>query len=301
MNLKFLETFVWVAQLRSFSLTAERMGTTQAAVSNRIATLERDLGVRLLERDARSIALTPQGERALSRAEEIVRLADAFRQSIGDTAALSGSVTIGVVDSIVYAWLPRLIERVQECFPRIAIELNVDTSLNLTRQICDRQIGVGLMMGPVIAPGVRNIDLCTFDCLWIASPRLALPAEGVTLADVVAHPIFAYSRGSLPHQALLQLIERAGWRRDAVRVYNSNSLSTVTRLIRDGLGLAILPHVVVREFLANGELRVLDVVEHLPPLQFHAVVADRPGDVLPGLIAEKAAEVAAEFGSTDDC
>lgn len=276
------------------------MGTTQAAVSNRIATLERDLGVRLLDRDARSIALTPQGQRAFTQAEEIIRLADDFRRSIGDTAALTGTVTIGVVDSIVYAWLPRLIERLQERFPRITIELNVDTSLNLTRQIRDGQIGVGLMMGPIVAPGVRNIDLCTFDCLWIASPRLGLPREGVTLADVVVHPIFAYSRGSLPHEALLQLIEREGWRRDAVRVYNSNSLSTVTRLIRDGLGLAILPRVVVSEFLATGELWILDVRERLPPLQFHAVVTDRPGDVLPSLIADEAAAIAAEFASNTE-
>jgi DNA-binding transcriptional LysR family regulator len=45
LNLKFLQTFVWVARLRSFSLAAEKLATTQATVSNRIATLERDLGL----------------------------------------------------------------------------------------------------------------------------------------------------------------------------------------------------------------------------------------------------------------
>lgn len=56
MNLRFLETFVWVARLKSFRLTAEKLFTTQASVSSRIAALEADLGVKLLLRDSRGSA-----------------------------------------------------------------------------------------------------------------------------------------------------------------------------------------------------------------------------------------------------
>lgn len=294
MNLKFLETFVWVARLRSFSLAAEKLCTTQAAVSNRIATLERDLGVRLLERDLRNVSLTSHGQRALAQAEALVKMAGDFERSIGDATNLSGSVMIGTVDSIVYAWLPRLIERVKETYPNIAIDLNVDTSLNLARQIQDGQVDLGLIMGPVVAPHIRNVELCTFECLWIASSKLDLPPGPLGLDDLVSYPIFAYSKGSQPHHAVLRLIETSGITQ---RVYNSNSLATITRLIRDGVGLAVLPRVVVREFLASGELRVLDVRAKLPPLHFHAVVSDNPGNILPALIADMAAEVAADFSA----
>jgi DNA-binding transcriptional LysR family regulator len=294
-NLKFLETFVWVARLRSFSLAAEKLCTTQAAVSNRIATLERDLGVRLLERDLRNVSLTPHGQRALAQAEAIVRMAGDFQRSIGDASNLSGSVMIGTVDSIVYAWLPRLIERVKETYPNIAIDLNVDTSLNLARQIQDGQVDLGLIMGPVVAPHIRNIELCTFECLWIASSKLDFATRPLELAELISYPIFAYSKGSQPHHAVLRLIETSVPGQGVQRVYNSNSLATITRLIRDGVGIAVLPRVVVREFLASGELRVLDVRAKLPPLHFHAVVSDDPGNVLPGLIADMAAEVAADF------
>src|SRR6185295_594205 len=114
LNLRFLETFVWVARLRSFSLAAEKLCTTQAAVSNRISTLERDLGVRLFERDLRNVSLTPHGLRALPQAEAIVRMVGEFERAIGDTNSLRGTVMIGAIDSIFYAWLPRLIERVKE-------------------------------------------------------------------------------------------------------------------------------------------------------------------------------------------
>ncbi len=295
MNLKFLETFVWVARLRSFSLAAEKLCTTQAAVSNRIATLERDLGVRLFERDLRIVSLTPHGQRALPQAEAIVRMVGEFERAIGDANNLRGTVMIGAIDSIVYAWLPRLIERVKEAYPNVTIDLTVDTSINLARQIQDGQIDLGLIMGPVVAPHIRNIELCSFDCLWIAAPALALKSGRLRIADLSDYPIFAYSKGSQPHQAVLRAIEAANVDPGAVRVFNSNSLATITRLIRDGVGVAVLPQVVVQEYLEKGELRILDVDARLPPLHFHVAFADNPGNALPALIADMAVEVAAAF------
>ena len=295
MNLKFLETFVWVARLRSFSLTAEKLRTTQAAVSNRIATLERDLGVRLFERDLRNVSLTPHGQRALPQAEAIVRMVGEFERAIGDANNLRGTVMIGAIDSIVYAWLPRLIERVKEAYPNVTIDLTVDTSINLARQIQDGQIDLGLIMGPVVAPHIRNIELCSFDCLWIAAPTLALKTGRLRIADLADYPIFAYSKGSQPHQAVLRAIEAADVDPGAVRVFNSNSLATITRLIRDGVGVAVLPQVVVQEHLEKGELRILDVDARLPPLHFHVAFSDNPGNALPALIADMAVEVAAAF------
>ena len=295
MNLKFLETFVWVARLRSFSLAAEKLCTTQAAVSNRIATLERDLGVRLFERDLRNVSLTPHGQRALPQAEAIVRMVGEFERAIGDASSLRGTVMIGAIDSIVYAWLPRLIERVKEAYPNVTIDLTVDTSINLARQIQDGQIDLGLIMGPVVAPHIRNIELCSFDCLWVAAPKMALKTGRLRIADLADYPIFAYSKGSQPHQAVLRAIDAADVAPGAVRVFNSNSMATITRLIRDGVGVAVLPQVVVQEHLAKGELRILDVDARLPPLHFHVAFADNPGNALPALIADMAVEVAAAF------
>uniref|UniRef100_A0A9E8CK04 LysR family transcriptional regulator n=1 Tax=Bosea sp. NBC_00436 TaxID=2969620 RepID=A0A9E8CK04_9HYPH len=293
MNLRFLETFVWVARLRNFSLAAEKLCTTQAAVSNRIATLERELGVRLFERDLRTVSLTPHGQRALPQAEAIMRMVSELERTIADAGQMRGTVMIGAIDSIVYAWLPRLIERVKATYPNVAIDLNVDTSLNLARQIQDGQIDLGLIMGPVVAPHIRNIELCAFDCVWIGSPRLALKSGRLAVADLADYPVFAYSKGSQPHQSVVRAIELAGVDTDTIRIFNSNSLATITRLIRDGVGVAALPRVVVQEFLDNGDLHVLDVDARLPPLHFHAVFNDDPGNALPALIADMAAEIAA--------
>ncbi|HEM8498452.1 TPA: LysR family transcriptional regulator, partial [Burkholderia multivorans] len=65
MNTRFLETFVWLATLKSFRLTADKLHATQGAVSSRIASLEQDLGVRLFDRGSKEVTLTRDGSKAL--------------------------------------------------------------------------------------------------------------------------------------------------------------------------------------------------------------------------------------------
>ncbi|TDT94820.1 LysR family transcriptional regulator [Azorhizobium sp. AG788] len=294
MNIRFLETFVWVARLRSFSSAADKLCTTQATVSNRIATLERDLGVRLFERDLRNVSLTPQGERALAQAETIVRLTEELRLGVSEASSLRGRIAIGTIDSIVYAWLPKLIEAVKATYPDVDIDLTVDNSLTVSRLLLDRQVNLALIAGPVLAAECSNIDLCTYQCHWFAAPHLGLHGRRLSLVDIVANPIFAFSKGSQPHQNVLRLMESAGLdaNLNLVRILNSNSLATITRLARDGMGVAVLPTEVAREMVERGELMQLDVDADLPPLHLHAVYREEPGSTLPALIARMAAQVA---------
>lgn len=92
MNLRFLETFVWVARLRSFRLTADKLFTTQASISARIAALEEELGVRLFDRDTRGVQLTPDGHKVLEYADRMVstlrKMCQRFFMGAGVVAAL---------------------------------------------------------------------------------------------------------------------------------------------------------------------------------------------------------------------
>lgn len=293
MNLRFVETFLWVARLGSFSAAAERLNTTQAAVSNRIATLERDLGVRLFDRDVRSIRLSAVGQQAVSKAEELVRIANAFRETVGDPTSLRGLIRIGTIDSIVHAWLPQLIERIRERYPSVAIDLNTDTSLNLGREVADRKIDLALIMGPVLAPDLINLDLCTFACTWLASPKLQLPSGCLSVAEIAHHPVLAYSKDSLPHHRVLRLLADAGI--EDPTIYNSNSLSTIIRLAKDGIGVTPLPTVIVRDQLEAGSLVQLNVKPAFPPLVFHAIYFDHPDNLISAVVARMAQDVAHSF------
>ncbi|BDA83647.1 LysR family transcriptional regulator [Aureimonas sp. SA4125] len=296
MNTTFLETFWWVAKLSSFSGAAEQLNTTQASVSNRIATLERDLGVRLFDRELRSVRLTPDGRRAVEQAGEIVRLTAEFRESISSRESLKGTVRIGSSDTIAYSWLPELIRRMQARYPSVGLDLNIDTSLNIAQQIQEGRVDLGIIMGPVNAPDIRCTELCTYTSCWAASTALDLGGGRIELADLGAYPLLTFSTGSQPHRALLKLLSEAGL--EEFRIYNSNSLAIMTRLVEAGVGIGALPLVLVQDLVKAGGVRILEIDPAVPSLTFHVVHQDRGDNMLARVVTDMALEIVAETVSS---
>ncbi|NSL20083.1 LysR family transcriptional regulator [Agrobacterium tumefaciens] len=292
MNTRFLETFLWAARLNSFSAAAERLNTTQASVSNRIAALERELGVVLFTRDVRCVNLTPAGRLALQHAEKIVNLTGEFRQIVSSREALRGTVRIGAADTIVYAWLPLLIRRMNERYPGVSLDLTIDTSLKLSQRIQNGEVDVGFIMGPIMAANIYNSPLCTFESCWVGAVELPLPETGVTLEDIAHFPLLTFSTGSQPHQALRALLDSHGL--SDSRIYNSNSLSIMTRLVAAAVGVGALPRVLVDGIIKSGEARILDISPSVPPLIFHTVYQERGDNAIARAIADMATEIVSE-------
>ncbi|GHD61172.1 LysR family transcriptional regulator [Thalassobaculum fulvum] len=297
MNLKFLETFIWVARLKSFSLAAERLNTTQAAVSHRIATLERELGIRLFERDSRDVRLTPLGIDAREHAERIVRLAADFRRRMINPASLTGTVRIGVIDTVVYSWLPTLIERVREAYPDVVLELNAAITPEISEDILDGRLDLGLMNGPVDAPGLVNRQLCTFACQWVASPALAVPDGPLEIEDVARFPILSFPTSSSRHGSVVGYFQRSGI--ENIRLHTA-SLATLIRLTTDGVGLAAIPTVTIEREIASGALRILPVRTEFPAISLYAMYLEMEDRPLPPLIAQMAADCATAFCASRD-
>ena len=268
MNLRFIETFLWVARLGSFSAAAERLGATQASVSHRIATLEDELGTMLFDRDPRAVTLTPIGRLAVPRAEEIMRAVGAFRLAIADPGRLEGTISIGTNDVISHTLLPRIIGRVRERFPGITLDLQIETSATIARGLVERRIDVAIAMGPIEASRVVNLDFGSFGSVWVASPALGLSSRSsLSLADLVPRSLMTFSRESPPHLMLLRQLADAGLA--ASSISNVNSLITMLTLTVDGFGVSALPRLVVEPHLASGSLEVLDVEPAFPALVHH--------------------------------
>jgi DNA-binding transcriptional LysR family regulator len=292
-NLRFLETFIWVAKLRSFSLTATKLNTTQANVSARISSLERDLGVRLLDRNGREVSLTAQGKYALDSAEELVRVATEFKQNISRQESIRGNIRIGITDTIALSILPSIIDCLHTCYPTVTVELTADTSLNLSKKLLGNQIEVAFMMGPVIGSNIINKELITLACVWVASPSLSLPEGPIDVLSLANYPILSFPPDSIPYEYM-----RSYFRRDIfkkIAISTSNSVTTILSLAAHSMGIAALPAVLVQKELAAGNLRRINVTQHFPPLLFHTTYIDAPDSMLPPIVANIACDVAAKY------
>ncbi|WP_409318423.1 LysR family transcriptional regulator [Pseudomonas sp. KCJK9016] len=273
MNLKFLETFVWVARLKSFRLTADKLFTTQASISSRIAVLEGELGVKLFVRDSRGVSLTPEGLKVLDYAEQMLDTMQALKQSIETRSSKVGRVRIGVMDTVIHTWLSPLVAQMTDLYPRVEIELVADTSLNLCDQLQKGFLDLILQTDLVRHESVRSLELASHPIGWIVASQSIYNRDYANLADLAQERIITYSKNSRPHQDILALMQNQGVL--APRLNCVNSVSAITRLLRDGFGIGALPPVLVAEELARGELTLLDIDQRPPDLQ--VVVSWRVG------------------------
>ncbi|WP_322047261.1 LysR family transcriptional regulator [Paraburkholderia sp. J67] len=292
MNIRFLETFIWLARLQNFRLTAEKLHTTQAAVSSRIASLEESFDVRLFDRNSRSATLTPAGRKMLAYAERIVRLGDEMRREVEDASGDAGLIRIGVVESIVHSWFPALMARVRERFPHLEVEVTSDTTIHLVQLLRADAVDLILQTDSLPDRDFVNHPLCEFPMRWVASPTLGLAGQLVALERLAELPILSFSRHSGPHTAVEREFARAVER--PVRINCISSVAAMIRLVSDGFGVAALPPAIIQRELHDGSLEVLDVESAFAPLPLVASyrLQSHP---LPARIAELATEQARAF------
>ncbi|MDH2077689.1 MULTISPECIES: LysR family transcriptional regulator [Pseudomonas] len=273
MNLKFLETFVWVARLKSFRLTADKLFTTQASISSRIAVLEGELGVKLFLRDSRGVSLTPEGLKVLDYAEQMLDTMAALKQSIETRSSKVGRVRIGVMDTVIHTWLSPLVAQMTDLYPRVEIELVADTALNLCDQLQKGFLDLVLQTDLIRHESVRSLELASHPLGWIVASNSIYNRDYADLAELAQERIITYSKNSRPHQDIVALMHANGVL--APRLNCVNSVSAITRLLRDGFGIGALPPVLVAEELARGELILLDIEQR--PANLPVVVSWRVG------------------------
>lgn len=270
MNTRFLETLAWLSRFGSFRETARQMHATQAAVSQRIATLEDELGTVLVDRSARGLRLTPVGERVLQQAERLLALEKELRLTARPDAPPAGRVRMGVIESVVHTWLTAQVHELARQFPEIEPDFTVDTARNLRDQFRQHRLDLLIQNDPVEeAAGNEQlsvVELCRFPIHWIGLPGL-LPRHRLRTDDLMGVPLLTFSRTSSPHAHVRALF--IGSEREP-RISSFPSVAAILRLVNEGFGLAAIPPLFVRPELERGVL-LQYTGPALPPLTVSVV------------------------------
>src|SRR5450830_1364616 len=113
MNLRFVEAFYWVVTLKSVTRAAEKLFLTQSAMSSRIAALEEELGVLLLDRRDRQFRLTVAGMRFATYAQKLLELQREIKTEMGAGQNRAMSLRLGAIESVLHSWLIPMVERLR--------------------------------------------------------------------------------------------------------------------------------------------------------------------------------------------
>ncbi|MDO3704231.1 LysR family transcriptional regulator [Micromonospora sp. C28SCA-DRY-2] len=271
MDPHLLRTFTVVARLRSFSAAAVELGYTQSAVSQHVAALEADLGVRLLDR--RPVTPTVAGTRLLAYAEPILLRLAAARADLARLAApRPGPLRVGATPLVVAAAARLATGR------RGALTLHVTTRADLPRRVATDELDLGLRDGfaapndplPGADLGPTRVEVHGVEPVVVALPRdhpLAA-RHRLALADLALARWVDAPEVAAPLAQLRAVAGADGFRAD-VR-YPGTDVAGLLAVVAAGHGLAVLPAGVVRAGaglvgVALADPRLVHRVELLRP------------------------------------
>ena len=291
MNLRQLEAFLWVAKLGSFSKTAERLFTTQPAISSRISNLETELGVSLFERAGGGVRLNGSGRTLLPLAEQALGAIEAIRDRVGEQEEASGLIRLGVSETVVQTWLPELLSHLREAYPNLDVEITVDVTLNLRDQVVNHGIDLAFLVGPVSVYTVTNIPLVKYPLVWVMKPpKRRLRRVRMSVLELLERPILTFPRNTRPYSEIDDYFRRVMGQ--TPRIFTSTSLSACLKMAEHGVGTGSLPEAVVGDALADGRLCNVECDWTPSPLQFTASFIEDKARPEIRRVAEMAAEIA---------
>ncbi|MBE1292113.1 MAG: LysR family transcriptional regulator [Shimia sp.] len=236
-----LRSFVAVADMGGVTKAAGFLHLTQSAVSMQLKRLEELIGVALLDRSGRGIALTPAGEQMLGYARRMVTLNDEIMRRLSHDE-FEGSVTLGVPHDIVYPTIPRVMQQFSAAFPRVKVNLCSSFTVELKQQFEKGEID--LILTTERNTPENSEGLCTLPLVWIGAPGGASWRR---------RPIpFASGRQCLFRPTAIGQLDKAGieWESSV----ETESDRTVEATIAADLGVGAM--------IQGTEPRHLEVIEH---------------------------------------
>ncbi|MBA5638577.1 LysR family transcriptional regulator [Duganella sp. LX20W] len=270
MNTRFLETFVTLAQLRSFRATAHALHATPAAISLRIKALEEELQTELVDRDAKDFRLTAQAEYLLSHAKAVVDATRRLQAAARKDSAVRGRLRLGVIESVVHSWLAQYIRELNANYPELEIDLAVDISNVLERRLRARELDLVVQVEGVDSSDIVSEALAVYPVHWIARKGLVDGRKEGLHQRLLALPILTFGRGTAPQRALEEIVSKmanlAAIPLEQARITCSPSVAAIVQLVKDGYGVAAIPSLFVSSYLESGEFVQLPVQPEPPSI-----------------------------------
>jgi DNA-binding transcriptional LysR family regulator len=278
MNLRFVEAYYWVVSLKSVSRAAEKLFITQSAMSSRIAALEEELGVLLLDRRDKQFRLTVAGMRFFNHAQRLLALQREIKGEMGGgTAQRAVSLRIGAIESVLHSWLIDWVHHMRRGNPDFELELTVETTPVLVDQIHRGALDIAFAALPAIGERLRSRALPPMQMAFVGHKALHRKRR-YALEDLATTDLLTFQRGSQPHVALIDLFRDAGV--ELRKVHNISSISAMVQLVEGGFGIATLPLAAVQRLSERLPLKALKCEAAMPPLPVHASYRDDPTSVV---------------------
>lgn len=274
MSYRQLEAFYWAAKLGTLAASAEKLCTTQSAITKRIQQLEQTLETSLFTRSGQRNALTQDGREVLAAAERMLLERDTLLQRFSTHHFKRRQLALGVTEITAITWLPAWVERLKEHYPGIELEVVIGMTAELEQLLAGNKIQISIMQGRAQQADLQSIPMGYLDLAWMGGPD----KDGARIyprEEIASLPIIRQNHES----ALSQVYDE--WLHPYTpdkNVFTINSLIATASMVAAGQGISCLPQAYFSAMLASRKLVRLPTRKHHPRLLYAAQFRD-DGDV----------------------
>lgn len=258
MDTKNLTTFIYVAELRSFTKAADRLGFSQSTVSFQIKQLETELSCQLFERINHTVHLTEKGREVLEYAHQINRMTRELKDSMKEEVS-SGYIRLAMADSLCTSLLSRDFLRFRELYPNISLKIIAAGTEEMFRLMNHNEADAILTLDNHIYNTeyriLREEKVHTFFVAG-AGTRIA-SASSLSIEELLLQPFILTEKGMSYRRLLEEKLAELSLEVQPVLEIGSTEL--ICSLAEQGAGISFLPEYVIKDRVKAGTLVCLPV------------------------------------------
>ena len=258
MDIKNLETFVMVNEMKSFTQAAARLGFTQSTVSFQIKQLEKELSMPLFERINHTVLLTNGGEKLLPIAQHMLRLA-AEASHISTEAEPEGIIRIAIAESLAGWQFNTRFKDFHRRYPKIRLKITSASTDQMFQLLSENRADIVYTLDRRI---LNHHYITAFEApvqinFAAAASHPLAGKKKVGIGQILDYPLILTEK-DMSYRALLdETLAETG--RETLPVLESGDTHLICRLLTQDIGISYLPEFVISEYVQDGRLAILDV------------------------------------------
>lgn len=253
MNLYHLRYFVTLAHLEHYTKAAELLSITQPSLSHAISSLEKELGIKLFEKEGRNVVLTKYGQAFLKDVEKSLNVLDSSINRLRMTGNGEGLIDIGLLRSLSISLVPGLVRGFLDAHPDRQIDFRFHNSTGFTPDIIaglkDRKYDIAFCSMMDGEPSVEFTPIARETLVLIVPKGHPLEgSENLRLSAALDYPLIGFSRKAGLRPVIDRLFEECGGAKP-VYAYEVDEDHTAAGLVSANFGIAVVPDMTMLKYM----------------------------------------------------
>ncbi|AAK81394.1 LysR family transcriptional repressor of citA [Clostridium acetobutylicum] len=261
MDYELLKTFICLAKLKNFTKTAEQLHVVQSTITSRIKHLEHTIGETLFIRTNKKVLLTGAGEIFLPYAKQLLSIQETAISRLHTLELFKDTLNIGAVHSIYDCHVQNMILKYMQRNKKIAIKITIEHSEELIQMLHDNQLDVTFTYLDIKSSQFICNPFYTDKIILVTGSQNNYNERGITNDELRSLPLLSSAILTEEFQEWFYSI----FPRNYIYPLDININSNIVTFLKDGIGFSFMPESAAKNFIEEGSLIEVKLLESTPP------------------------------------